>query len=35
MDPEKMRAMAAAAAAADTPRAAEEIAEDIARVAAR
>jgi len=34
-DPPKMRAMAAAAAAADTPRAAEEIAEDIARVAAR
>jgi UDP-N-acetylglucosamine--N-acetylmuramyl-(pentapeptide) pyrophosphoryl-undecaprenol N-acetylglucosamine transferase len=34
-DPERMRAMAAAAAAADTPRAAEEIAEDIARVAAR
>jgi len=35
LHPEKMRAMAAAAAAADTPRAAEEIAEDIARVAAR
>ena len=34
-DPERLRAMAAAAAAADTPRAAEEIAEDIARVAAR
>ena len=34
-DPERLRAMAAAAAAADTPRAAEEIAEDIARVATR
>jgi hypothetical protein len=30
-----MRAMAAAAAAADTPRAAEEIAKDVARVARR
>ena len=34
-DPERMRAMAAAAAAADTPRAAEEIAKDVARVARR
>ena len=34
-DPERMRAMAAAAAAADTPHAAEEIAKDVARVARR
>ena len=34
-DPERMRAMAAAAVAVDTPRAAEEIANDVARVARR
>ena len=33
LDPERMRAMAAAAAAADKPGAAEEIARDVARVA--
>jgi UDP-N-acetylglucosamine--N-acetylmuramyl-(pentapeptide) pyrophosphoryl-undecaprenol N-acetylglucosamine transferase len=34
-DAEKLTAMAAAAAAADTPRAAREIADDVARVALR